>query len=245
MKRGTIYNMAGLLLFSLGWTACGDEFAVELSPVQVSISVPFTESKGGLQAPLMAPAPDPVNSIEVAVSGSDFATVTELLVRDVHFTTSTDPVLVEIMVPVGIDRIFTAQAYGSFEGTGTPLYKGSTTGVEILLGTNEVRGIFLFVPPFVPPTIGGATPNPVCVNTTLTIAGTDFDPIAANNSVLFLGKPGISNDDEYGVVTNATPIELQVTVPIGAKSGDMLVHNLVGTSTSPYLVGIQKPNACP
>jgi hypothetical protein len=240
MKRKIIY-MAGAFLLSLGWTACGDgsagDTAAISASVSVSISIPSTQSKEGLQAPQMAPAPTAVNSITIEASGSDFSTLAKTLVRDTHFTSGTDPVIAEIMVPIGSDRTFTAQAYSSFNGTGIPLYKGSTTGVTLVVGTNKVQGIFLFVPPFALPTISGVTPIPVCPGSPLTIAGTNFDPISANNTVFFEGG-NAPNDDRYGVVTNATSVELTVTVVTGTKNGNMFVHNLIGTST-PQFVNIK------
>ncbi len=60
-----------------------------------------------------------------------------------------------------------------------------------------------------PPTFGEITPAQAKVGETITISGTNFNTIAANNTVTFA-----SNDDETkATITKATTTDLEVTVP--------------------------------
>ncbi len=60
-----------------------------------------------------------------------------------------------------------------------------------------------------PPTFGEITPAQAKVGETITISGTNFNTIAANNTVTFT-----SNDDETkATITKATATDLEVTVP--------------------------------
>lgn len=77
----------------------------------------------------------------------------------------------------------------------------------------------------IPPSITSFSPATGSIGTTVTITGTNFDPIAANNMVAFNG------------VTAATPsaasiTSLTVTVPVGATTGPLSVTTLAGTGTS-------------
>lgn len=80
------------------------------------------------------------------------------------------------------------------------------------------------------PTITSVNPSNATVGSTVTITGTNFDPIPANNAVTFNGKPG--------VVTSATTTELKAIVPTGATSGKVTVTTAGGTVTSTTDLGI-------
>ena len=75
-------------------------------------------------------------------------------------------------------------------------------------------------------TITSFTPASGPVGTVVTITGTSFDPVAANNQVKFNGKPAIITS------VNTTGTTLIVTVPQGATSGIISVTTPINTATS-------------
>jgi gliding motility-associated-like protein len=75
------------------------------------------------------------------------------------------------------------------------------------------------------PTVLSFTPISGPINTTVTITGTDFDPVAANNVVAFNGVPAATP-------SLASATSLTVTVPTGATTGTITVTNSNGTGTS-------------
>ncbi len=238
-KRGRL-AIALIILLTAGLAACSSEGGgggspAEMGKVTLSLPLPGSASreKAGLPAGFFAPAPDTVQSIRVEASGPGIATpVSRLLVRGVDFTESTDPVTVTLEVPAGLDRAFVARAFASSDGSGEPIYQGSTVGVTIVAGPNRVD-ILLFTPPFASPTLADFTPTSGCNGTTVTINGTNFDPIAGNNTVLFLGEINDPADDRMAtVVRTPTPTRLTVIVPPGALSGPIQVGNLRGNVVS-------------
>ncbi|MDX2250921.1 MAG: RHS repeat-associated core domain-containing protein [Nitrospira sp.] len=74
------------------------------------------------------------------------------------------------------------------------------------------------------PTITNFTPTEGPVGTTVTITGTNFDPVPGNNHVQFNGVTA--------TVTAAAATSLTVTVPTGATTGLITVTTAAGTATS-------------
>lgn len=75
-----------------------------------------------------------------------------------------------------------------------------------------------------PPTITSFTPSSGLIGTTVTITGTNFDPIPANNTVRFNGT--------LATVTASTTTSITTTVPTGASTGPITVTVLSNTATS-------------
>ena len=69
--------------------------------------------------------------------------------------------------------------------------------------------------PVISPTITVITPASAAASTSVTITGTDFSPVAANNIVKFNGVTA--------VVASATATSLTVTVPVTATTGPLTV----------------------
>lgn len=91
--------------------------------------------------------------------------------------------------------------------------------------TSGILSILLFNATSVNPTISGFTPSSGNIGTTVTITGTNFDPILGNNTVSFNGT------------TAATPLaasstSITVLVPTGATTGPIGVTTSAGTGTS-------------
>jgi hypothetical protein len=74
------------------------------------------------------------------------------------------------------------------------------------------------------PTITSFTPSSGLVGSSVTITGTNFDPLAANNTVKFNGTTAS--------VSTASTTSLSVTVPSGASTGTITVTTAGGTATS-------------
>ncbi|MFZ5971469.1 MAG: BspA family leucine-rich repeat surface protein [Bacteroidota bacterium] len=83
------------------------------------------------------------------------------------------------------------------------------------------------------PTISGFTPALGPVGTTVTITGTNFSSISANNTVMFNGTTA--------VVTVSTPTSITTTVPAGATTGPITVTVAGNTATSPTNFTIVSP----
>jgi hypothetical protein len=92
--------------------------------------------------------------------------------------------------------------------------KGQNDEVWVLLNTT-----------LQPPSIALFTPFSGPIGTTVTITGTNFDPVAANNTVKFNGV-------DAATPTVASATSLTVTVPTGATTGPISVTTLAGTGTS-------------
>lgn len=75
------------------------------------------------------------------------------------------------------------------------------------------------------PAITSFAPTSGPIGTTVTISGTGFDPVAANNAVAFNGVPAASP-------SLASATSLTVTVPAGATTGTITVTNSNGTGAS-------------
>lgn len=80
------------------------------------------------------------------------------------------------------------------------------------------------------PIVSSFAPTSGEPGTTVTITGTDFDPVAANNAVYFSGIEGN--------ITSASPTELEVEIPTGARYGLITVINkttgLLHQSLNPF-----------
>ncbi len=93
----------------------------------------------------------------------------------------------------------------------------------IATAANRLPGVITFTiqPAFA---ITSFTPASGPVGTAVTINGTGFDPIASNNQVRF--------NAEAAVIVNASPVVLNVIVPLRATTGPITVTNSLGTATS-------------
>jgi len=114
----------------------------------------------------------------------------------------------------------------------SPLYVSGNDvfGTTQFGGANNAGTIFKFTMPVVPPTITGFTPASGLVGTTITISGTDFSAVAANNLVQFNGVAA--------VVISATPTTITAVVPAGATTGPITVTigANTATSTNPFTI---------
>jgi hypothetical protein len=197
--------------------------SLEAADVSLSITIP---KEIGLSKALLAPAPTSVQSIQVTVTGPvGFTTIIKTMNKGTDFLATADPVIVSISVPIGSDRTFTAKAFDAAGATGNILYQGSTVGVTLASGPNKID-LFLFVPPFSAPAITSFTPTVACGGDSITLTGSNFDPIAANNTVLFNGS------SEYGTITSASATTITVTVPSDNAAGTIKVTNLLGGSAN-------------
>ncbi len=75
------------------------------------------------------------------------------------------------------------------------------------------------------PTITSFTPISGPIGTTVVVAGTNFDPVAASNTVRFNGVTATTP-------SAASATSLTVTVPVGATTGPIFVTTLAGTGSS-------------
>jgi gliding motility-associated-like protein len=108
-----------------------------------------------------------------------------------------------------------AVSVGEFDGDGkADLAATNFNGTSI----SVLRNAILF------PTISGFTPTSETAGETVTITGTNFDAIPANNIVTFNGTPA--------VVTLSTPTSITTTVPAGATTGQITVTVACNTATS-------------
>ncbi len=102
---------------------------------------------------------------------------------------------------------------------------GAAAGQVTLVATASHRlpGVITFTiqPAFA---ITSFTPASGPVGTAVTINGTGFDPIASNNQVRF--------NAEAAVIVNASPVVLNVIVPLRATTGPITLTNSRGTATS-------------
>lgn len=112
---------------------------------------------------------------------------------------------------------------------------GATGNVSLtnVYGTFSRPGFAYFMPPSLPPpTITSLSPTSGVVGTMVTITGTNFDPLPANNEVYF----GATR----ATVTSATATQITCTVPAGASYIPVSVLNttshLSGHSLKPFNV---------
>ncbi|MFM7853558.1 MAG: FG-GAP-like repeat-containing protein, partial [Flammeovirgaceae bacterium] len=112
---------------------------------------------------------------------------------------------------------------GDIDGDGKP------DVVAINLTTNTIS-ILRNQLATLPPTISSFTPISGAVGTSVTINGTNFNAVAANNTVYFGAVKAL--------VTAASATQLTVTVPVGAtfQPISVLANGLAGTSSKPFLV---------
>jgi len=125
-----------------------------------------------------------------------------------------------------------SKAASVINATGTTLTVevpiGATTGsfsVTVNGNTGVSADNFTVLPPVVlPPAIASFTPAAGAPGTEVTITGTGFSAIAANNTVKFA-------DNKTGVITGAATTWIKVTVPQGAVTGNISVA-VAGTGAS-------------
>jgi hypothetical protein len=100
----------------------------------------------------------------------------------------------------------------------TTVPQGATTGAITVATTNGAQNVpsetsFTVLPP---PTISSFTPVSALPGATVTITGTNFDPIQANNVVTF-------SDGIPAVITSSSSTQIVTTVPSGATTGEIIV----------------------
>ncbi|HEV8433394.1 MAG TPA: IPT/TIG domain-containing protein [Thermoanaerobaculia bacterium] len=105
----------------------------------------------------------------------------------------------------------------------TPAGTAGTTSVTVTTagGSGSLNSAFTYIPP---PSITSFTPAQGPVGTSVTINGTNFDAVAANDVVVIGGVPA--------VVTSATTTRLIATVASTAVTGPVSVTTIGGTATS-------------
>lgn len=100
---------------------------------------------------------------------------------------------------------------------------GATTGkISVQINGDTFTSVADFTVNY--PSITGFSPAGGTPGTTVSISGTNFDPIPANNSVKFNGTSA--------AVVSASATSLNVTVPAGATTGKISVLINVSTATS-------------
>jgi gliding motility-associated-like protein len=190
------------------------------------------------------------NSVSAFLNTSTSGTIS--FASKVDFTTGALPFFIAIGDLNGDSNADIAITNGSgqvsvFRNTGSTGTIGFATGVDFLTGSNprEVAiGDFdgdgkadlatsnissntvsiLSNNPVFSPTITSFTPTSGSIGTTVTITGTNFDAIPANNMVAFNGTTA--------VVTASTATSITTTVPAGATTGKISVTVGGNTATS-------------
>lgn len=108
---------------------------------------------------------------------------------------------------------------------GVPI--GATTGnvyVQTLDGSSGAIPFTVTGAATTPPTVTSFTPASGTATTSITLTGTNFDPVAANNLVYmsdFSGTP--SQKAIPATVTSATATQLTITVPNGLNLGNNII----------------------
>jgi gliding motility-associated-like protein len=137
--------------------------------------------------------------------------------------TNFDPTAINNIVAFnGTTAVVTASTTTSIT---TTVPTGATTGtITVAVAGNTATSAtnFIVTPPL--PTVTSFTPTSGPVGTTVTITGTNFDPIAINNIVAFNGTTA--------VVTASTTTSITTTVPTGATTGTITVTVSGNTATS-------------
>jgi len=101
---------------------------------------------------------------------------------------------------------------------------GATTGpIEVTIGCNTVNAGNFSIGEV--PTIISFNPPADQVGATVVISGTNFDPIAASNTIRF-------NSVDAATPSAASATSLTVILPVGATTGPISVTTLFGTGTS-------------
>jgi len=142
------------------------------------------------------------------------ATVAFGSVPSTPFDGTTDQLSIRIATRIGTNPDDT-QCSGHNNATGLRLYFDAANRqarFDATLVTQQTPTITNFSPPEGP------------VGTSVTITGTNFDPVPANNTVKFNGVTA--------VVTSAAVTTIVATVPPGATTGPITVTTAAGTATS-------------
>jgi len=108
---------------------------------------------------------------------------------------------------------------------------GSTGTVTVTTSGGTANGpVFTYLQA---PTITAISPASAKAGTSITITGTNFDVIAANNVVKFNGT--------VATVTSASGTSLVVTAPAGGSTGAVTETTAGGTATGPVFTYLQAP----
>jgi photosystem II stability/assembly factor-like uncharacterized protein len=120
---------------------------------------------------------------------------------------------------------FTIQSHTSI----TAVLAHGATG-DVVVSTAAGRSQKASFSWYLPPVVSGFSPASGAVGTTVTITGSQFDEVAANNVVYF--------GSVRATVVSGTASSLTVTVPVGAGYGPISVtsHNLTGYSSRSFVV---------
>lgn len=108
---------------------------------------------------------------------------------------------------------------------------GSTGTVTVTTTAGTATGpVFTYLQA---PVISTINPISAKAGTAITITGTNFDPVVANNSVKFNGTAA--------TITSATSTSLVVTAPAGGSTGAVTETTSGGTATGPVFTYLQAP----
>ncbi|WP_405087575.1 RHS repeat-associated core domain-containing protein [Microbispora sp. NBC_01389] len=104
--------------------------------------------------------------------------------------------------------------------------------VRVQVGGTTVTGE-MFTVAAAPPAVTGVSPTSGPPSTTVTLTGSGFDPVLANNVVDVNGT--------LAEVTAVTATSLQFVVPLGATTGDILVTTPAGGTQAPGQFSVPYP----
>jgi YD repeat-containing protein len=141
------------------------------------------------------------------------------------FNGTSDTLSVKISTRIGTNPDDT-KCPGHNNAVGLRLYFDATTRQARFDATITTAG---------PPTITTFTPTSGIVGTTVTVTGTNFDPVPANNTVKFNGITA--------AVSASTVTSITTSVPAGATMGPITVTTASGTATSATTFTVFNPPA--
>ena len=191
-----------------------------LLPITLMLLV-FTGCKKNTIPPPITPAPaisaiSPTSGlagVQVTITGTDFAATAGD--NTVKFNGATATVV---------------SATASSIVVNTPAAGGTGAITVTTSGGTATGPVFTYL---MAPTVTSISPTSALAGASVTIAGTNFDPTAASNTVKFNGTAA--------TVTKATATQLTVTVPAGGTSGAITVTTSGGTATGPVFTYLALP----
>ena len=189
----------------------------------VSVSTASGNANGPVFTYLVAPATPTITSIN-PTSGIAGASV---IITGTNF----DPVAANNTVKFnGVVAVVNSATTTSITATAPA---GGTTGAVTVTTAGGVGTgpVFTYL---IAPTITSISPTSGAASISDTITGTNFDPVAANNTVKFNGVAA--------TVTSATATSLVVTVPAAGTTGTVTVTNSGGLATGPTFTYVAGPD---
>jgi hypothetical protein len=169
-----------------------------------------------------APADTTQRTLKVYAGAWATAMTLNAALSDGSATAYNDATLVGSPAGAGTNAVwtFTYSAGSANQSLTVTVTANSSSGnVQLHAAALTVQGDTLNAP-----TITSFTPSNGVVGTTVTITGTNFDPLATNNTVKFNGTTA--------TISSASATSLTVTVPTGATTGTITVTTPGGTATS-------------